>query len=631
MSRPALLIFQCVISILLLTAPIRIVQEIQNFRGAIAGLTLPGGTGKLDRQEDDQAVRTSLFGGPDRALADSISRSRLALVHYRSIATLGVMANALVGLLTCGFGLLLTWRSAERVEVRALLLLVALMASDDLGFDRFGIVEAFYVAGGVLIFGAGLLRFAALFPRPLTERDLLGIHYNPVPDMSPTSWLARFRASGAAQLQRLEIVLLKPSATWGLAASAAIAVLLIPPAVSGDMSRLLVWQLPLSSMAQRYAVLHAVQRVIFPLGFLLFATLVLTLVVQMIIALDFLRRGYSLASISERRRFVWIIQGFYGFAAVLALGVLVSIVAIPRFVIEPERPFVQSIVGGFIGIVAQGVLVGSLVFAVLQRGAVDPQLALRRTIVYAALSLLILAVFSGVEYSVSNFIVNLLPAVRGLGGWVAGVTVALTLAPLRTLLKSGTDRFFDRLSPATALAQEGERRDSIVVFSDLVGYTAAAAEDANTAMTLAALFHKEARATAEKLSGRLVKKIGDAVLLEFRDAGSAVRWSVQISDRLELGCALLDLPQTLLRTGVHAGEVVHSADGDLYGTTVNVASRLQTGANPAEILLSRAVIDRMAIDTPGIRIQRVGERRFKNVPEPIECFRCERVTEGPRT
>jgi adenylate cyclase len=95
-------------------------------------------------------------------------------------------------------------------------------------------------------------------------------------------------------------------------------------------------------------------------------------------------------------------------------------------------------------------------------------------------------------------------------------------------------------------------------------------------------------------NGRLVKTLGDGMLLEFDDVPSAVAAALRIRDAGSL--ANVGYPpdrQILLRMGMEVSDVIVEHD-DVHGRGVNIASRLMTLAGPGEIVVSQRVRDRLA-------------------------------------
>ncbi|MGQ0561452.1 MAG: hypothetical protein ACT443_06205, partial [Gemmatimonadota bacterium] len=550
-SARALFAFRVAVSALLLTAPVELVLALVDFEASTADIIVPDRLASLEQLERRQATRALVFGEPSPVLADSIRTTADALASYREIAAVGVVGYGAVMLLAAALGMFLLWRASGRSDVRALALFLGIYLSTELvGRWESGLDVAYAFMIGAII--ATLLRFGALFPRQLTPEDLV-----PAGPLRAEGRARRALRSAAKPLRSLERLLLRPAVVWlsALAFGLLLAGLVQPRAIR-RAAWLIIDLLPRRSIEAQYELLPLLLKLLTPLFMSAAIVVLLAIVTGVVIGLRYLWIGFHGADSAQRQRAAWVIQGIYLFFCML----LVTMVGWPlighRFVDVAQRPFIDPLVLHFGEIAGLTILLACIGFAVLHHDTFDTRLVLRRTTVYGALSVLILALFSGIEHLVSGVLADSLGAARSLGGWFAGAVVALTFGPLRKGLEQRTTRVFDRWIPVTALAHEGRRKRSVVVFSDLVGYTATSAHDPDAALTLAALFQKEARAGAERFGGRLVKKIGDAVLLDFDDAQNALAWCMDIAPRLETGCRLLDLPTTLLRTGVHAGDVV---------------------------------------------------------------------------
>jgi adenylate cyclase len=152
-----------------------------------------------------------------------------------------------------------------------------------------------------------------------------------------------------------------------------------------------------------------------------------------------------------------------------------------------------------------------------------------------------------------------------------------------------------------------------VCFVDLTGYTrlteeygdAAAAELAGR---LAALIEGVSR----RYAGRPVRWLGDGGMFVFREPDAAVAAATEMVAQAQQS----GLPPTHI--GVHCGPVVFQ-DGDIYGSTVNIAARLSARAAPGEILVSRPVAERI---THPDRLEPVGTVELKGVAQPLEVWRC---------
>src|SRR6266700_784631 len=129
-----------------------------------------------------------------------------------------------------------------------------------------------------------------------------------------------------------------------------------------------------------------------------------------------------------------------------------------------------------------------------------------------------------------------------------------------------------------------ERRLAAILAADVVGYSRLMAHD--EAGTLAALKERR-RAIVDPLiaqhHGRIVKVMGDGVLVEFTSAVNAVECAVALQEAMDT--ANDGVPEDLqvtLRIGINLGDVMVEGS-DLYGDGVNIAARLETLAEPGSV------------------------------------------------
>ena len=91
--------------------------------------------------------------------------------------------------------------------------------------------------------------------------------------------------------------------------------------------------------------------------------------------------------------------------------------------------------------------------------------------------------------------------------------------------------------------------------------------------------------------GRVVKRTGDGVLIEFRSVVDAVRCAIEVQNGMLERNAGLPLERRIeFRVGIHLGDIVEESDGDLMGDGVNVAARLEGISDPGGICLPRTPI-----------------------------------------
>jgi adenylate cyclase len=173
---------------------------------------------------------------------------------------------------------------------------------------------------------------------------------------------------------------------------------------------------------------------------------------------------------------------------------------------------------------------------------------------------------------------------------------------------------FESLLAATGMAPPpGAPPPPAVVFVDIAGYTRLTEERGDDlAVRLAASLQTRAEAVAASRGGRLVKLIGDGAMLRFDDARSGVAAALELIDTID------DDPGVGAHAGVHTGPVVER-DRDLFGRTVNLASRLADVASPGQVVVSKDVAVTVH-DDPDFDLEPIDAVTLKGVHEPLPLF-----------
>jgi adenylate cyclase len=159
-----------------------------------------------------------------------------------------------------------------------------------------------------------------------------------------------------------------------------------------------------------------------------------------------------------------------------------------------------------------------------------------------------------------------------------------------------------------------------IVFTDIVGFTEYTALQGDEAAL--ELLARQDRVVQEAVAGqgRVVKNLGDGLMLWFDDPCVGVRTALALQERFERESAADDLP-LWVRIGVHFGRPVRRGR-DLIGHDVNVAARIVDLAAPGEVLVSEACIGRVAEHVPEVHFEEVGPTVMKGIPEPISLYRA---------
>jgi adenylate cyclase len=168
----------------------------------------------------------------------------------------------------------------------------------------------------------------------------------------------------------------------------------------------------------------------------------------------------------------------------------------------------------------------------------------------------------------------------------------------------------------SAIADAGiERRldrPPAMCFLDITGYTRLTQERGDeAAAALAGDLARLVQRTSASFGGRPVKWLGDGVMLHFRDPGSGVRAALAMID----GVREAGLPPA--HVGLHAGPVIFQ-DGDYFGQTVNIASRIAEYARPGEVVVSDEVVTASA--GAGLDFREIGPVELKGVSTALRLY-----------
>lgn len=164
------------------------------------------------------------------------------------------------------------------------------------------------------------------------------------------------------------------------------------------------------------------------------------------------------------------------------------------------------------------------------------------------------------------------------------------------------------------------RRLAAILVADVVGYSRMM--EANEVGTFEALKERRRHVLEPVVrahGGRIVKLMGDGVLLEFPSAINAVEAALQL--QLKMTEANVGIPaprQIILRIGINIGDVIGEGS-DIYGEGVNIAARLETLAEPGGICMSEKVHNEVQ-GKISIRMKDLGLVQLKNIAAPVRTF-----------
>ena len=185
-----------------------------------------------------------------------------------------------------------------------------------------------------------------------------------------------------------------------------------------------------------------------------------------------------------------------------------------------------------------------------------------------------------------------------------------------TWMKSILDGIEATLSEAGVYSRL--ERPPAICFLDITGYTRLTEERGDEAAAeLAGTLSRMVRRSSRSYGGKPVKWLGDGVMFFFPDPGSGV---LAAFDMVE-GAANAGLPPA--HVGLHAGPVLFQ-EGDYFGRTVNLASRIADYARPGEVLLSDEVKERWSGDR--VRFDPIGPVALKGLRGEVTLHAASRLT-----
>src|SRR5262245_29887185 len=163
------------------------------------------------------------------------------------------------------------------------------------------------------------------------------------------------------------------------------------------------------------------------------------------------------------------------------------------------------------------------------------------------------------------------------------------------------------------------RRLAAIVAADVAGYSRLMGlDEVGTARTLRE-HRKVTDALVEKHGGRLVKRTGDGVLLEFPSVVDAVEFAVAVQEMMAQRNEGVPVDrQMLFRIGINLGDILIEGE-DILGDGVNIAARLEGIAAPGGICLSSTAHDHVR-GKVSVEFTDLGEQALKNIARPVRAY-----------
>ncbi len=149
-----------------------------------------------------------------------------------------------------------------------------------------------------------------------------------------------------------------------------------------------------------------------------------------------------------------------------------------------------------------------------------------------------------------------------------------------------------------------DRKLSAIMFTDIQGYTALMQESEKKAVQLREKYRNIFDTATTSYGGEIVNYYGDGTLSTFSSAVRAVQCAIEMQEKF------LTPPKVPVRIGIHQGDIL-TIEKEIYGDSVNLASRVESMAVPGSVLISEKVYEELE-NQDDMKTKDLGTFRFKN-------------------
>ncbi len=164
--------------------------------------------------------------------------------------------------------------------------------------------------------------------------------------------------------------------------------------------------------------------------------------------------------------------------------------------------------------------------------------------------------------------------------------------------------------------------EGAVVFTDLVGFTEYTAVQGNAAAAHLLGTQEPIVTDALPADARIVKELGDGLMIWFPEPCTAVRVCLDLLDAFETASDRT-LEPLWVRMGMHFGVQTTRRD-DLIGHAVNLAARISDQAGAGELLVSEETVAATRESGEGLEFESIGPVLLKGIPDSVEIYRATR-------
>jgi adenylate cyclase len=168
--------------------------------------------------------------------------------------------------------------------------------------------------------------------------------------------------------------------------------------------------------------------------------------------------------------------------------------------------------------------------------------------------------------------------------------------------------------------QAETRRLAAIMFTDIVGFSRQMGSDEARTLRLLEVHNRLIHQAVSEHHGTVIKIMGDAFLVDFPSVVHAVQCAQEIQAQLRTHNTDKEAAEQIhVRIGIHLGDIVQR-DGDVFGDGVNIASRLQTLAEPDTVCISQVVYQEVSKKLDLGAVVSLGKPPLKNITERFPVY-----------
>jgi len=161
-------------------------------------------------------------------------------------------------------------------------------------------------------------------------------------------------------------------------------------------------------------------------------------------------------------------------------------------------------------------------------------------------------------------------------------------------------------------------RLAAIMYTDIVGFSRMMGEDESGTIELLRYHNELIGGIVGRHHGTIIKTIGDALLIDFKNTVEALQSALEIQDQLYAHNKENASNPLLVRIGLHLGDIYFYED-DALGEGINIAARLQSLARPGCICLSQDVYN-IVLNKLEFRAEKLGKVSLKNITKEIHAY-----------